>query len=145
MKKKYIVFRDGTVKVFSKDEIHSWVAGGKEVVSAGFYDGEKAYGESTTLGVKSRPEDIDLINKKDSFKERKYIGVLAGNVMEFKDYVSQLSLNNLSSKTLVYIDRPQKLYGNRFDKIEVIGTFWHRKDAGGLYEEVERFYPHLID
>ena len=61
MIQKYIVFADGNVKVFSVNEIHAFQTDGKDVVSAGFYNGENTYGESTTLGVKSRPEDAQLI------------------------------------------------------------------------------------
>lgn len=58
---KYIIFKDGRVDVFSKDKIHAFRADRADVLSAGFWDGEKAYGESTTLGVKSRPEDTNII------------------------------------------------------------------------------------
>lgn len=58
---KYIIFKNGFVDVFAKEKIHSWRADREEVISAGFWDGEKAFGESTTLGVKSRPEDTKLI------------------------------------------------------------------------------------
>lgn len=60
---KYIIFKDNSVKVFSEHEIHSWVAGGKPVLSAGFYEDGVAFGQSTTLGVKSRPEDTEIIKK----------------------------------------------------------------------------------
>ena len=58
---KYTIFKDGRVDIFSKNEIHCFRADRKNVISAGFWDGEKAYGESTTLGVKSRPEDTEII------------------------------------------------------------------------------------
>lgn len=66
--KKYIVFADGTTEVFDETEIHSWVAGAREVVSAGKCWGDdnmvlRVGGESTTLGIKSRPEDVNHIQK----------------------------------------------------------------------------------
>lgn len=70
---KYIVRADGTGKVFDKSAIHAFQVCGcpfpdclGRAVSAGFVDVEdsgeaRTYGESTTLGVKSRPEDIEII------------------------------------------------------------------------------------
>ncbi len=66
-KAKYIIFKDGSAEVFSKSEIHSWQAGGREVLSAGsvMLDENKSatevFGESTTLGVKSRKEDLQIL------------------------------------------------------------------------------------
>lgn len=37
------------------------MTGGKDVKSAGFWDGKNAYGESSTLGVKSAKEDTEII------------------------------------------------------------------------------------
>jgi len=61
MKQKYIVFKDGTATVFSTDSFHCYMTGGKEVLSAGFYEDGKCFGESTTLGVKSRLEDSEIL------------------------------------------------------------------------------------
>lgn len=65
---KYVILADGRVRVFPKESIHAFqVCGCPEkdclgrAISAGFWDGEKTYGESTTLGVKSHPEDAELI------------------------------------------------------------------------------------
>ncbi len=68
-KKKYIIYKNGSVEVFDVREIHSWRAGSREVVSAGFVSLENGeykmcFGESKTLGVKSRPEDINLLDRK---------------------------------------------------------------------------------
>jgi len=67
MMEKYIVFADGHVRVFPTTRIHSFMAGGDTVLSAGFCDrtGNKieVWGESTTLGKKSRPEDAEIIQK----------------------------------------------------------------------------------
>lgn len=67
MKRKYIIFKDGSVKVFDTDQIHSFMTGGKEVESAGFFISDdtgrpiEVYGESTTIGVKARKEDLPLL------------------------------------------------------------------------------------
>ena len=65
---KYIVFEDGSYKIFPCSEIHTFMTGGKEAVSAGFVtmvndSPTEVFGESTTLGVKSRPEDLTVISK----------------------------------------------------------------------------------
>jgi len=67
---KYVICADGSVKVFPRTGIHAYQVCGCPVqdcpgraVSAGFWDGEKAYGESTSIGVKSRPEDTEIIRK----------------------------------------------------------------------------------
>lgn len=64
---KYIVFKDGTSRVFSVNSFHIYMTGGKEVSSAGFYGFEKnmlvCFGESTTLGVKSHPDDSEIIRE----------------------------------------------------------------------------------
>ena len=72
-KQKYIIFKDGSVNIFDCGEIHSYMTGGKQVVSAGFVylDAEnnptEVFGESTTLGVKSRKEDLKILQ--DFLKE----------------------------------------------------------------------------
>lgn len=65
---KYVILQDSEVRVFPRKNIHAFNSCScpekdcpKRAVSAGFWDGERAYGESTTLGVKSRPEDTELI------------------------------------------------------------------------------------
>lgn len=63
---KYIVFSDGTCKVFDQHQIHAFMTGGMPVSSAGFFEikpdgGVSCWGESTTLGVKSHPDDSDII------------------------------------------------------------------------------------
>lgn len=65
---KYVILQDGEVKVFPTSRIHAYQACScpekdcpKRAVSAGFWDGEEVYGESTTLGLHSRKEDTDII------------------------------------------------------------------------------------
>jgi hypothetical protein len=66
---KYIIFKDGSVKVFSPREIHAYMTGGKVVVSAGFVwlDSKgfpvKVGGESTTLGKQSREGDLEILRE----------------------------------------------------------------------------------
>ena len=71
---KYIVFQDESSILFSESQSHLCMAGWKPVKSAGFclietyrndFDDIRArvscYGESTTLGVKSNPEDSKIL------------------------------------------------------------------------------------
>ena len=63
---KYIVINDRDMEIpilFHQCVQHRDVAGrmSDNVVSAGFWSGTKAYGESISLKLKSRAEDTDLI------------------------------------------------------------------------------------
>lgn len=69
---KYVITLDGEAKIFSKDKIHAYkvcdcpdLDCGGRAVSAGFFeirDGAvKTFGESTSIGVQSRPEDAQII------------------------------------------------------------------------------------
>ena len=57
--------------------------------------------------------------------------VLAGNRMEFERY---LDTNGLTDSEALYGFEPEKIMGIRASKIEVVGTFWDRKNADKLYE-----------
>lgn len=72
--------------------------------------------------------------------EKKHVAVLAGNYGQYAEYHG----NEKDGEEYQYIDRPQKLYGRDFTRVDVIGTFWERNDASALYEEVKRRFPHLI-
>jgi len=67
---KYVVFDNGLVEdmiIFSDLTQHADVARGLEVVSAGFiqiFDGVCCYGDSISLGVKSRPEEDEKIARR---------------------------------------------------------------------------------
>lgn len=76
MEMKYIVFMNGEVCVFPKTVSHSFMAGNKIVLSAGFcrietyrneYDDIRAkvqvWGDSVTLGVESNPDDANAISR----------------------------------------------------------------------------------
>ena len=69
MEQKYIVFKDGSVNIFDCGEIHSYMTGGKDVLSAGFVTVDEdnvpleVFGESTTLGVKSRKQDLEVLRE----------------------------------------------------------------------------------
>jgi hypothetical protein len=62
---KYIVFRDGSVRMFEEHHVHAWMSEGLSVTSAGYYrivDGDvECFGGSETLDVKSRPGDEDIL------------------------------------------------------------------------------------
>lgn len=73
--------------------------------------------------------------------EKKNIAVLAYNYGQYAEFKG----NEQSNEEYVYIDRPEKLLGRKFSEVAIIGNFWDRPDAGKLYEEVERRFPHLVD
>lgn len=73
---KYILFKDGRIRLFDHEQMHSNLAGDRNtVLSAGFFNvaigyepvlndpfiSVHVYGESTTLQIKSRPEDEKII------------------------------------------------------------------------------------
>jgi hypothetical protein len=62
---KYVIFTDGSARVFKKHYVHAWMAGGKPACSAGYFrrmNGKvECYGESGTLGIKSREDDAEII------------------------------------------------------------------------------------
>lgn len=80
---------------------------------------------------------MDTLDK----QEMKFVAVLAGTHQQFSHYENIKE----DDEKFIYVHSPQKLYGYRFSRVDIIGTFWERKDAGQLYEEVERHFPHLID
>ena len=64
----------------------------------------------------------------------KTIAILAGSMeqyMEHKDIFLALE-----GEEMVYAVTPHKIKGRRFDEFRVVGTFWERKDAGDIYDEV---------
>lgn len=76
MRLKYIVTDENAFAIFSETQTHSDMARGMwgKPVGAGFcniareadseYANVHCWGESTTLGIKSRPEDEEIINRK---------------------------------------------------------------------------------
>ena len=63
--------------------------------------------------------------------QKKKIIILAGSREQFENYLDE---NGLTDSDAVYGYEPIRLYGIRASKIEVIGTFWERKDASKLKE-----------
>jgi hypothetical protein len=57
--------------------------------------------------------------------------VLAGNREQFESYLNE---NGLTDSDAIYGYDPIRLYGIRASKVEVIGTFWERKDASKIKE-----------
>lgn len=57
--------------------------------------------------------------------------VLAGSRKQFEDYLNK---NSLTDSEAVYGCEPQRLFGIRASKVEVVGTFWERNDAARLKE-----------
>lgn len=62
---KYIVFTDGTARVFENHYVHAWMSSGKPARSAGFFretNGKiECYGESETMGLKAQEGDADIV------------------------------------------------------------------------------------
>jgi hypothetical protein len=63
--------------------------------------------------------------------QKKKIIVLAGNREQFERYLAD---NGLTDSEAVYGFEPDRIYGIRASKVEIIGTFWERKDASKLKE-----------
>jgi hypothetical protein len=63
--------------------------------------------------------------------KNKRIIVLAGTRQQFENYLAE---NGLTDSEAVYGYEPERIYGITASKVEVVGTFWERKDAGKLYE-----------
>ena len=57
--------------------------------------------------------------------------ILAGSRQQFEDYLDR---NGLTDSEAVYGFEPQIIYGIEASSVEVVGTFWERRDAGKLYE-----------
>lgn len=68
------------------------------------------------------------------FLPDKKIIVLAGTREQFERYLDE---NGLTDYEAIYAYEPERLYGIRASKIEIIGTFWERKDADKLKELAE--------
>jgi hypothetical protein len=65
VQRKYVRFKKGIV-IFPESVIHSEFASELRhllgwPISAGFTDGETCWGESISIGVKSLPEDSDIL------------------------------------------------------------------------------------
>ena len=62
---KYIVFKDGSVRVFKKHHVNAWMADGKPASSAGYFrtvNGKvECSRESGTLGIKAHEDDAEII------------------------------------------------------------------------------------
>lgn len=68
---------------------------------------------------------------------KKTILVLAGNINQYNKFVRE---NNCREKC-IYARTKDAIRGLRMKEIEVVGTFWDRKDAGRVYQEAcERIY-----
>lgn len=71
MKMKYLILQNDRAEapvVFSQLLSHHDIAGGKSVCSAGFCELDEdgrwmAYGQSTSLNVRSRPQDAQILNR----------------------------------------------------------------------------------
>ena len=64
-------------------------------------------------------------------KER--IHILAGNYREFDRFYMD---NKEFKKDYVYVSDVHKIIGCFVEKYYVIGTFWSRRDAGEIFDEV---------
>ncbi len=76
---------------------------------------------------------------RDSFirgqnNQNKKIIVLAGSRIEFEDYIDDKGLTDTEAIYGYGVDR---IRGIEASKVEVIGTFWDRKDAGDLKREAD--------
>lgn len=60
----------------------------------------------------------------------KKIIILAGNRQQFEDYLED---NGLTDSQAVYGYEPDRMLGIEISRVEIIGTFWERKDAVDLH------------
>jgi hypothetical protein len=60
--------------------------------------------------------------------------VLAGNHRQFTDFARANPA--LSRDSLIYVHSPWDIRGRNFDGFVVIGTFWSRRDALDIWEEM---------
>ena len=74
---------------------------------------------------------------------KKYIAVLAGDYMQYKNFMSQKEVGGPCN--YIYIDSIEKVFGHRFFNVECLGTFWERKDAHKLYDAVKLHITGLKD
>ncbi len=65
-----------------------------------------------------------------AYTEPKRILVLAGNFEQAQNYIRD---NREDGNEYYYANGSQAIYGRRYDKFEVVGTFWQKEDAGELY------------
>lgn len=61
----------------------------------------------------------------------KRICILAGTRREFEKWLAE---NGKTDSEAVFAFEPERLMGHEFSRIEVIGTFWARPDAGRLHD-----------
>jgi hypothetical protein len=63
--------------------------------------------------------------------EKKII-ILAGNREQFERYLDE---NGLTDSDAIYGYEPDRVCGIIASKVEVIGTFWEKKNANEIYKE----------
>ncbi len=63
------------------------------------------------------------------------VAILAGNNTQFLEFMRQPEIGE--PVEYIYVDRMEKAVGYRFNDYKIVGTFWERKDAGKLEEEVK--------
>jgi hypothetical protein len=63
------------------------------------------------------------------------IAVLAGNAQEFKEFKNSAVRNG--SLSTFYFVTGHNYYGHSFDSYMIIGTFWNRKDAHVIFENIK--------
>ena len=61
------------------------------------------------------------------------IAILAGSYRQFMDHTR----DGNEGEEFFYIDHPDKLRGCRFDRIDIIGSFWEKENSHKLLEETK--------
>lgn len=74
-----------------------------------------------------------------------YIAILARNAEQFKHFLYNQKIDAdggyigfKDDVTYVYTHHLHSILGYHFDSMEIIGTFWERKDARDIEENVKR-------
>lgn len=65
----------------------------------------------------------------------KKVIVLAGSYSEFVKYVSGVTFADRDN--VIYADTPTKIAGVEAERVDIVGTFWGREDAGRMKELAE--------
>lgn len=98
-------------------------------------DGDGITIDMTGIGVELERE-ISPISAPIPVKHPKPICVLAGTMAQYHDWLRE---NGQTRNSAIYIAGPDNIRGFEFSKIEIIGTFWHRPDAGRLHDLAVRY------
>ncbi|HNZ65213.1 MAG TPA: hypothetical protein PKJ10_05195 [Smithella sp.] len=66
------------------------------------------------------------------------MAILAGNYEQYKDYINRQPIRPFPNMfQFIYINKIEDIIGNRFDDYKIIGTFYDKKNAFKILDEVK--------